>query len=367
MKIAVNSRLYEKLGGGISYYTKLLYQQIIASNKSEKVIFLQPGNRKTFGITKNLQPFSIGKILWIFDLIWVHFMLLNEKDVDIFHGAGNVIPVVKKRSVKYVVTIHDVAFKLFPQHNSRLLNLYYEWGVSMSVRNADAIIVVSECTKRDLMRLYRAPEKKIKVIRLGVNDLFMNPPKAVDRQVDGQYLLSVTTHPKRKNIPNVLKALALQPNWFKNFTYVIAGVIAVDQKKELLALIKELGLANRVRLLGYVTEIQLYSLYANAEFFIYPSIYEGFGIPVLEAMVCHCPVITSNTSALIEIMPDPEWLVEPQDVKSISQKMEQIMALSKSERRKLVDMNYQFASQFTWERAASQTQEVFNQILNSAK
>ena len=139
--------------------------------------------------------------------------------------------------------------------------------------------------------------------------------------------------------------------------------MAQDQRNELTRQVRELGLESQVKFFGYATEEQLYSLYAFAEFFIYPSFYEGFGIPVLEAMACHCPVITSNTSSLTELTPDPKWLVEPGSVTSIASKMRQLVRLPIHERKRLVDQNYHFAKQFTWERTAQRTRESFIQNL----
>jgi glycosyltransferase involved in cell wall biosynthesis len=357
MKIAVNSRIYMSQKGGIPYYIKLLYGELARTNPKEQILFLQPSSEVELGETRTLPALSIGRIKYLFDLVWVHVVLSREKSVDVMHGPANILPILKKKGVRYVVTIHDLAFILYPEHNSWAFNFYYRWAVRWSISRADVVIATSKNTKNDLTRFYKINPNKIKVVYLGINRAYLNPPK-MEKLIEGKYIFSVSTHPRRKNTTSVIKALR-GAEWFKSYSYVIAGVMADDQRKQLEKLVCELGFEKQVIFFGYATEEQLSSLYAHADFFIYPSFYEGFGMPVLEAMACRCPVITSNTSSLVELLPEQKWLVEPSSVTSIASRMEQLARLPANERTRLAEQNYNFAKQFTWERTAQSTREAF--------
>ena len=215
-------------------------------------------------------------------------------------------------------------------------------------------------TKKDIERFYKIPPGKIKVVYLGVNDIYFHS-KPREKIIKEKYYFSITTHQKRKNITGVLDAIALTPR-LREYKYVIAGLIPENQLKELKQQIAKLKLQNCVILLGYVSEHQLVSLYQNAEFFIYPSLYEGFGFPVLEAMASGCPVITSNNSSLTEITPDKKWLINPLNVDDMAKKMKEIISLSEEGIKSLKERNRVFAQQFTWDKTAKEMLDVFNSL-----
>jgi glycosyltransferase involved in cell wall biosynthesis len=359
MKIAVNSRLYQRQNAGIPYYIKSLYQTLMAMYPDYKFVFFQTDDAKTLGDTKTVKPNSPGKSKLLFDLIWAHLLLQREKDVSVFHGAAGIIPLIKKPGVRYVITIHDLAFELFPQNNGWLFYWYYHFSMKSSARRADAIIAVSENTKLDIIRLYKVKPDKIRVIYSG-NNTFLKPQQP-ERIIRGKYFFSLTTHPKRKNIVSVVKAMAKSRENWANVIYVIAGIMRDEDRRDLEKIISEMGLIQKVQIFGYATEEQLANLYQYAEFFIYPSFYEGFGQPILEAMSCRCPVIASNTSSMKELMPEKEWLLDPKNIESIIQKMSQLMNLSKPRRMALIENNYIFAKAFSWERSAHHTNAAFRE------
>jgi glycosyltransferase involved in cell wall biosynthesis len=360
MKIAVNSRLHSYMKGGIPNYIERLYLEFSEMYPSHEVVFFQPNRKKAIGTTRAVGKYSPGQILWLFDLIWVHFLLKKEGDVDIYHGAANILPLFKMKSVIYAVTIHDLAFKLYPRHNKRTFNVYYGLAVWWSVNHADIIVAVSESTKRDIMRFYGVASERINVIPLGANRV--NQELAADdpKLGSGNFFLSVTTHPKRKNIPNVLRAFASKLEKFAGMTYVIAGAISDQHSEELLELISELKLDDRVRIIGFVSNEELYRLYRSAEFFIYPSFYEGFGLPLVEAMLSECLVLTSVGSSMPELVRSHRWLFDPNSPQDIAQKMVNIVALDQDQRKKLVERNLEFAKKFTWDNTASITEKLFS-------
>ena len=160
-----------------------------------------------------------------------------------------------------------------------------------------------------------------------------------------------------------LKAFALFAR-HSDVQYVVVGLMGEPQRQELLALAGELCIRDKVSLFGYADDSQLVSLYQNAEFTLYPSFYEGFGLPVVEAMACGCPVIAANTSSLPEIMPDGEWLVDPHDIADIAARMQRMLSLAPEARRLISEKNQRRAREFTWEKAAVRMREIFLALQN---
>ena len=359
MKIGVNSRIYQSSNSGIQYSIKMLYKSLISSDKNNEYIFFQTSDNKRIGKTRilNLKVFPFSSAL--FDLFLINILLKREK-LDIFHGPSNILPFFKLKKVKYLLTVHDLSSILFKKNHSHLFNLFFFWGIWKSLSNADIIVTPSQSTKKDIINIYKIPEEKIKVVYWGVNKFYFNKSK-IKRIVNDKYFFSLTTHSKRKNIMTILKVFAANKH-LKKFKYVIAGLVSVNQLVNLRKEIERLRLTGRVLILGYVTEKQLKNLYENAEFFIYPSFYEGFGFPVLEAMICKCPVITSNNSSLVEITPNDDWLIDPYDIENISVKIDRLLSLAKKERLKLVNNNYDFAKNFTWEKTAKKYLNIFKVV-----
>jgi len=358
MKIGVNSRIYQEKSGGIQRYIERLYMKCLELDGENQYIFFQSNNLKKIGDTRVFNTFrgSLGVLL--FDNFLVN-KLANNEQIDIFHGPASILPIFKKKSVRYVVTIHDLYFMISPDYGGFLFNLYNKINGKISLINADIIVADSQSTKKDIVKFYKIPEDKIKVIYPGINDIYFNSSERRRRLVQEKYFFSITTHPKRKNILSVLEVMNKNQK-LKSLKYVIAG-ITLNQQKELEIKIKNLGLEDRVVLFGHLNE-ELISLYQNAEFFIFPSFYEGFGFPVIEAMASKCPVITSNNSSLIEVTPDHRWLVDPHDVNDISNKINQILDLSFKERQNLIDKNYRFAQKFTVEKTAKEMLNIFKSL-----
>jgi hypothetical protein len=227
---------------------------------------------------------------------------------------------------------------------------------------ADAIVAVSKNTRRDLVRFYNLPEERIQVVYHGVAEHFLRTTGgSAERLIRDKYFFSVTTHPTRKNVLGALKAFATFAGQSR-LKYVIAGVIDEQQRQELFAHADELGVRDKITLFGYADDDQLVNLYRNAEFFIYPSFYEGFGLPVIEAMACGCPVIASNASSLPELMPDDEWLVDPYNPTDMADKMQRLLALTPATRQSVIEKNQRHARDFTWDKTAGRMIEIFERL-----
>lgn len=356
MNIGVNSRIFQNSNSGIPNFIEHMYKTLLHSDKKNTYTFFQTNLNKTLGET-DLLPLPQNTLsAAIFDNFLLTWRILN-KNITVLHAPANILPAFLPKKVKCVLTIHDLSSLIFPKNHSKVFNLYYKYSVGRSLKRADIIVSDSQNTKEDIKRFYNIPDEKIKVIYLGVNKSFIES-REKQRLVKKKYFFSLTTHPKRKNIVSILEILHKYEE-FKNYAYVIAGLIEPEQRRDLEQQIKMLGLERQVVIYGYASDQDLVNLYHNAAFFIYPSFYEGFGFPVVEAMMSNCPVITSNNSSLKEITPDKQWLVDPYDISDIYKKMKAIISLNPSARRKLIKKNYLFAKHFTWERCAKEYLEIF--------
>jgi glycosyltransferase involved in cell wall biosynthesis len=360
MKIAINSRIYQNKNSGVPYYVYLLFSKILELDKQNNYIFFQTQLNKTIGHTKQLKlpDTLLGAVL--FDTFFINSLIKRYK-VDIVHGASVLLPVGKKRGVKYTMTVYDLAFLHFPKLYSTIYKLYHTYSIRRSLKKADKVVCISESTKRDVIRFFGTPEEKLSVIYPGINDVFWTPPESDDGIVKEPYFFSVTTHPSRKNIFSVLRAMA-KSEYLKRYTYAIAGLMSESHKKELEDLAQELGIADRVRLLGFVSEEQLKILYRHAVFFIYPSFYEGFGLPVIESMAQRCPVLSADNSSLPEVNPNKEWMFDAKNIEEMTRAMERAVLLSEEQRQYLIESNLTFANQFTWEASARKMIEVFESL-----
>jgi glycosyltransferase involved in cell wall biosynthesis len=353
--------MFLEKGTGVPNYIACLYRACLQIDPANQYVFFQPNRSRTLGETLVASaPAGLAGAAW-FDSVQAQ-KLIREQRPDIFHGPSHILPLRKQPGVKYVVTIHDLAFRVLPEQYEWQHRIYYGWQVARSLRMADLVVADSHNTRRDVIRFYQIPTERVRVVHLGVADQFFQaagtrPPRAVDER----YFLSVTTHPKRKNVLGALKAFATFASPM-DVRYVVAGLMGEPQRREFLALADQLGVRDKVQLFGYADDSQLTSLYQNAEFTLYPSFYEGFGLPVVEAMACGCPLIASNTSSLPEIVPDGEWLVDPYNITDMAAKMQQMLALSPEERRRLGERNQQHAKNFTWGKAAGQMIEIFREL-----
>ncbi len=254
-----------------------------------------------------------------------------------------------------VVTVHDLGYRFFPEAHSGWPRRYLEWSTRWSTRRATLILADSEATRRDLGEVYGTPPGKIRVIYPGVDSALERIADgdrldAVRRKygLAGRYLLFLGTLQPRKNIARLVAAYAASGVSEQGVELALGGARGWLYDPTWTA-----GVPG-VRELGYVDDADMAALYSGAEALVFPSLYEGFGFPVLEAMRCGAPVITSNTSSLPELAGDAALLVDPLDTAAISAAIGEIVG-SRDRRRQLADRGRVQALRFTWESAARAT------------
>jgi glycosyltransferase involved in cell wall biosynthesis len=301
----------------------------------------------------------------LFALSWRLWRL----DLDLYHATHYVLPLVLP--CKAVVTIHDIIHLLYPEFlPSRLAFFYAQRMIRSSLERSARVISVSQNTRSDLLRLFEVDGRKIEVVYNGVEATFHRrlPPDELSawQQRLGlrqPYLLFVGNPKPHKNLDNVIqafaKAQAIHP--FEGEMVCVGGQPEADLRTRQRA--ESLGVADRVRLLGQVADEALPAIYQGATLFLYPTLYEGFGLPVVEAMASGVPVITSNTSALREIGEGSAQLVNPLDVEALARAIAHSMA-DPEHRSSLAELGRRRAREFTWERAARRTLAIYKSVID---
>ncbi|OGS21271.1 MAG: hypothetical protein A2252_08375 [Elusimicrobia bacterium RIFOXYA2_FULL_39_19] len=287
-----------------------------------------------------------------------------DKNIDILHVPGFSPPVITK--ARLIVTVHDLIGMKMPENNLGFFSRFY-WGkyLPATVKRADLIITDSIHSKKDIVELLKVPEKKVRVIYLSAGNNYKpvnNPDKIAQIKTkygisDFKYALFVGNIEPRKNILSIIKA-------WSRIKEPIKLVIAGSKSKysdTVFKTIKENNLKENIIATDYIDIKDLVYLYNGASFFIYPSLYEGFGLPVLEAMSCGIPVITSKTTSLPEITGNSAITIDPNNIDEL---FESINSLIKDDilRKNLSAKGLLKASEFSWEKTAKETLKAYREI-----
>jgi glycosyltransferase involved in cell wall biosynthesis len=293
--------------------------------------------------------------------LWTQVGLAKElffNPTDVLFIPAHTLPLIRKPRLKTVVTIHDLGYEYLPQYHKFPHKFYLNKSTEYAVWQSDHLIAVSEATKKDLINKLRCQEKKISVIYEGFDRAKFFPDKS--SKTDKPFILFVGTLQPRKNIERLIEAFSLvvrslpsRSNSPKPPDLVIAGNKGW-MYDEILSAPAKFGVLDKVKFLGYTKEDDLPALYSGALVFCLPSLFEGFGLPVLEAMACGCPVIVSKTSSLPEVVGEAGIYVDPLDVSDIAKNLQSLIMNFKL-REKLSKKSLEQAKKFSWEKAAKET------------
>ncbi len=290
--------------------------------------------------------------------------------VDIFHSTDFVLPPV--RQARTILTVHDLTFMRLPQCAEAGLRAYLNKVVPRSIERADLVLADSQSTKDDLIELLGVSPDKIGVVYAGVEKRFrpMEGEIALERArkrygLDFPFILSLGTLEPRKNFTGLIEAYALmrgrgQRVGDRGLKLVIAGGKGWLYD-EIFAKVEELGLAGEVIFPGFVADEDLPALYNLAELFVFPSLYEGFGLPPLEAMACGTPVVTSDRPSLPEVVGEAGLMVEATDPEALAEAMERVLT-DENLRREMREKGLKQAEKFTWEAAAEKLLEAYSTL-----
>ena len=287
---------------------------------------------------------------------------------DLLHCPDYLIPPTLNKII--ILTIHDLAFIRFPQFNFDWFTKKYTKEVKRNARLAKIIIADSKSTKDDIIKFFKIDPAKVKVVYLASDSQFkklanQEKDKKVLKKygIDKKYILSAGTIEPRKNYPTLIKAFNYIKHNNNDFNYRLVIVGRTGWKSEATYRERELSpYKDDILFIGRVSDKDLVQIYNQAEIFVYPSFFEGFGLPPLEAMSCGLPVIASDSSSLKEVVGDAGILVPPEDYREISR---QILYILKNEKikKKLKEKSLKQAQKFSWEKTARKTLNIYNEII----
>lgn len=364
MRIAVDARPLSGPQTGIARYTLNLlrhmtalgHQWFLYSDKPPCVDFdLSPSVQLRCG---DVRSKSVQSLLWT---QWQFSRWATQDVVDLFWSPRHHLPLKLSRDIARVVTIHDLVWRHYPK-TMLWQNLWLERALmGPSIRNADRVICVSRFTAGEVSRYYPAALGKCSVIHEASTSLNPAAGKAGGIRPQQPYLLFVGTLEPRKNLARLLRAYGRLAGNTDVPDLVIAGGRGWGDTG-LAGLLKQMKLKQRVHLTGFVDDVQLQALYQGAHALVIPSLYEGFGLPALEAMSCGVPVIASSTSALPETVGDAALLVNPYSEAEIATAIMRLVE-DRPLRSELSLKAQQRSRLFSWQQSAQQTLDLFEQTL----
>jgi len=306
--------------------------------------------------------------------LWTHLVLgrtVVRRPPDVLFIPAHVLPFVlpAERLPPSVVTIHDLGYHAFPTSHSLFQRIYLPVSTHWSAQYASHLIAVSQTTATDLQRYYNTAPQKITVVHEATTwpQVSWSAQAVRNRHaLPTTYALYVGTLQPRKNLARLVRAYhRLLQQQDLAWDLVLAGA-GGWQSSSLQHLVAELQLTERVHLLGYVADEALPALYWGAHFFCFPSLFEGFGLPILEAQMHGVPIMTANNSALPEIAGDAALLVDPTDIDAIADAMLQL-SQDDSLRQRLIAAGYENVKRFSWEKAAQETLAVLEKVAHSGR
>jgi glycosyltransferase involved in cell wall biosynthesis len=372
MRIGIDATALPPQPVGAGYYIINLIRALsLLKTEHQIVVFAQKARRGLFELSEEstLEWVSVSDKNPAIRLIWEQAAfpgLVRRHKVDLLHSLHYTRPL--KLPCKSVVTFHDMTFLLFPQFHTRAKRLFFPLAIRYSAASADAIIADSENTRQDAIRLLGISPQKIFGVPLGVDERFrpFTDPFILSQvkekyTLPDHFILYVGLVEPRKNLSLLVESYKNLISEGIPHPLVIVGRLGW-MYQSVLKEIERLGLKDRVHFTGYIPFQDLPMVYNLADIFVYPTVYEGFGLPPLEAMACGTPVITTAVSSIPEHVGDAGILVPPNDARAITRAMAAVLS-DAALKEKLIERGPKQASYFTWERTARKTLQVYQKLI----
>lgn len=385
MQIAFDAKRAVQNRTGLGNYSRYIIDILCRYYPENRYLLYAPRHRENRQLETILEG-NTGRVEMVypsggwrrFPSLWRTFgiprtLSATAGDIAVFHGLSNELPlnICKARGVKSVVTLHDVIFRRMPECYHAIDRAIYDYKYRKSCEAADVVIAVSECTKRDAMELWGIPEEKIKVIYQGCDEQFKRQCDADSREqvrrryhLPEHYILSVGSIERRKNALALVKAFhALRsedPAFPSDLSVVLAGR-TTPYTEEIRTYVREKRLGDRVHIVSGITFPDLPAVYQMAAAFVYPSRYEGFGIPLLEALNSGVPVIAATGSCLEEAGGPDSLYVAPDDIPALAAALKRVLT-DEALRRSMIDQGRKFAAGFSEERQAGELMGVYESL-----
>lgn len=372
MKIGFDAKRAFNNAAGLGNFSRNSISALARRYPDDRHFLFHPGSKKLlFNTPENAIQIQPESFWWkILRSTWRTFHIANiiqDHNLDIYHGLSHELPVgIEKTGIKSVVTMHDLIYIRYPEYYHKIDRKIYERKFRYSCRVADRIHAISEQTKRDLITYFAVPEAKIEVIYQSVNPVFYEKVDEVQKrqmrekyQLPKKFLLTVGTVEPRKNLLALLEGMVASKVYIP---LVVVGKLTDYQHKVQKYIEADL---NRLQVffLSKIKDAELAVLYQMAEAMVYPSVFEGFGLPVAEAQASGCPVITSDTSSLPEAGGDAALYINPEKSEEIGQALAALIA-DQNLRETLIAKGRINAQRFTPENFAKRIKQLYNSLLN---
>lgn len=374
MRIGIDISQIVFRGTGVATYTKNLVDSLLEIDKENEYVLFGSSLRlkhfldnyhTTYSSQSEARFYQIPPA--VFEFLWnrLHIVPIERftGKLDVFHTSDWLEPPAR---CPKVTTIHDLAIFKYPESftpfggHDIVQNLKRK--LKWVKKESDLVITVSQNSKKDIVEILGIPEEKIRVVYEACNTEFTKKSTEDTEKIkkkygiEGDYILAVGTREPRKNLERVIEAFSAVSGQGLAVSLVIAGKPGWGENQSSI-----INSQSSIKVLGYVPHDELPALYSGARVFVYPSLYEGFGLPVLEAMNCGCPVVTSNVSSLPEVAGDAAVLVNPESVDEIAQGIKMVIH-DKKTRDAWIRRGFKRAKEFSWRRAAKETLAVYEEL-----
>lgn len=361
------SRAFQGERTGTENYSYQLLKALAKIDKKNKyIVYTRPLAQRSTAVTSYVnfsKNFQFKEIAWL--RLWTQGGLARQTfrdNLDVLFVPAHTLPVLRRPGLKTVVAVHDLGSEYLSSMHQIKQRVYLSFMQKYQLQTATKIIAVSKATKKDLVERIGIDPKKVEVIYEGYDKVLFKPVKSELKP--GRYFLFVGTVQPRKNLERLIKAFAavhflVTPD-FAAFPYLVLVGSKGWMSDEIYKLPKKLGIEDRVKFLGYVPEKTLPALYKGAVALTFPSLFEGFGLPILEAQASGCPVLTSNVSSMPEVAGSGAIYVNPYSVDDIVEGMGKIN--NQDTRNKLVKAGFENTKRFSWEKCARETLKVFESL-----
>ncbi len=370
-RIGLDARFYGPVGKGLGRYTQEIVDRVIKQDTyNQYVVFLSQENFDSFYCSNKKVKKILIKARWysVAEQIVFPFIIWRQK-LDLMHFMHFNVPIFTP--VKFLVTIHDLILTKFPTTRASTLspffykikNLAYKIVIWVAIKRAKSIIAVSKFTRNDIIRQFNARKDKVKLIYEGVSD-FKNLEKENSKNILNKYnikkpfLLYVGNAYPHKNLERLIKAFLILKKDFINLSLVLVGKEDYFYKR-----LKNFLDYKKYNILfpGFVADDELGVFFQEAECYVFPSLYEGFGLPPLEAMAFSCPVVSSNRSCLPEILGDAAVYFNPEKEQDIVNKIKKVIK-DDVLKKQMIAKGSQQIKKYSWQKAVEQTLKLYHQV-----
>ncbi len=373
MKIAIDSRgINWYRGTGIGTYTDNLVSNLINISDHNFRLYWSENNYSNFKKNNVDIIYTSKKHSRFFNNVYIPYDL-NKSHVDIYHIPQNGIGLETNSHNSYnkIITIHDLIPYILPETVGKGYLRKFLEDVPSIISASDAIITVSECSKKDILRFFPTAEGKVYVTPLAADKIYkpLNKEKCKNflknkYKIDKNFILYIGGFSQRKNVRALIHSFIKAQKWLNDDYYLVLGGARKDNGN---SLYQEFGIENnQILFTGYLPTKELPIFYNAAELFAYPSLYEGFGLPPLEAMCCGTPVITSNISSIPEVVANAGILINPFDHYEIEKNIIKILN-NKELKEELIEKSLKRAAEFKWIKTAEKTLQIYDKVLNNKK